>query len=70
MITNTAGEHRFEQLRIVGESAVWRDVLRKAKLVAATEATVLVVGESGTGKEIVARYIHRASLGAEDRSWH
>jgi DNA-binding NtrC family response regulator len=45
----------------LGQSAEWKDVLRKATQVAATEATVLLQGESGTGKEVVARYIHRAS---------
>ena len=46
---------------IVGESAEWRGVLRKATQVASTETTVLVTGESGTGKEVVARFIHTAS---------
>jgi transcriptional regulator with PAS, ATPase and Fis domain len=46
---------------VVGCSAAWRDVLRQATLVAATQATVFLQGESGTGKEVVARYIHRAS---------
>jgi transcriptional regulator with PAS, ATPase and Fis domain len=46
---------------IVGQSAEWIDVLKKATLVAATEATVLLSGESGTGKEVVARFIHRVS---------
>jgi DNA-binding NtrC family response regulator len=45
----------------LGQSAEWKDVLRKATQVAATEATVLLQGESGTGKEVVARFIHRAS---------
>jgi DNA-binding NtrC family response regulator len=49
------------QLRVVGESVEWRDVLRKAAQVSATDTTVLVTGESGTGKEIVARFIHAAS---------
>ena len=49
------------QIRVVGESAEWRDVLKKATQVAETDTTVLVSGESGTGKEVVARYIHRAS---------
>ena len=44
-----------------GQSAEWKDVLRKATQVAGTEATVLLQGESGTGKEVVARFIHRAS---------
>jgi DNA-binding NtrC family response regulator len=47
--------------RIVGHSPEWRDVLRKATQVAATETTVLLTGESGTGKEVIARFIHRAS---------
>jgi transcriptional regulator with GAF, ATPase, and Fis domain len=48
-------------VRVVGQSAEWRDVLKKATQVAETDTTVLVTGESGTGKEVVARYIHRAS---------
>jgi two-component system response regulator AtoC len=47
--------------RIVGESAEWKDVLKKATQVAATDTTVLLTGESGTGKEVVARFIYRAS---------
>jgi transcriptional regulator with GAF, ATPase, and Fis domain len=46
---------------VVGQSAAWRDVLKKATQVAATETTTLLQGESGTGKEVVARWIHRHS---------
>jgi len=49
------------EIRVVGRSAEWMDVLKKAAQVAETETTVLVSGESGTGKEVVARFIHRAS---------
>ena len=49
------------RLQVVGESAEWRGVLRKATQVAPTDTTVLVTGESGTGKEVVARFIHAAS---------
>jgi transcriptional regulator with GAF, ATPase, and Fis domain len=48
-------------LRVVGQSVEWRDVLKKATQVAATDTTVLLTGESGTGKEVVARFIYRAS---------
>lgn len=47
--------------RVVGQSAEWLDVLKKATQVAATDTTVLLTGESGTGKEVVARFVHRAS---------
>jgi transcriptional regulator with PAS, ATPase and Fis domain len=46
---------------IVGESAAWRTVLKRAAQVAATETTVCLHGESGTGKEVVARHLHRLS---------
>jgi len=49
------------QARVIGQSAEWLDVLKKATQVAATDTTVLVSGDSGTGKEVVARFIHRAS---------
>jgi transcriptional regulator with PAS, ATPase and Fis domain len=46
---------------IVGESPAWRNVLKRATQVAATETTVCLHGESGTGKEVVARHLHRLS---------
>ena len=36
-------------------------ILAEAKLVAGTDATVLIQGESGTGKEVLASAVHRAS---------
>jgi transcriptional regulator with PAS, ATPase and Fis domain len=45
----------------VGTSPAWREVIRRATQVAATEATTCLQGESGTGKEVIARFIHQRS---------
>src|ERR1700741_2848249 len=45
----------------VGASDAWREVIRRAAQVAATEATTCLQGESGTGKEVIARFIHQLS---------
>src|SRR6185295_5102327 len=45
----------------VGISDAWREVIRRATQVAASEATTCLQGESGTGKEVIARYIHQRS---------
>src|SRR5688572_24151147 len=45
----------------VGKSHAWREVIRRATQVAATEATTCLQGESGTGKEVIARFIHQRS---------
>jgi transcriptional regulator with PAS, ATPase and Fis domain len=45
----------------IGTSPAWREVIKRATRVAATEATTCLQGESGTGKEVVARFIHRRS---------
>ncbi|MEO8009103.1 MAG: sigma 54-interacting transcriptional regulator [Betaproteobacteria bacterium] len=46
---------------IITRSLAVESILGKAKLVAGSDASVLVRGESGTGKELLARAIHRAS---------
>jgi two-component system response regulator GlrR len=46
---------------IVTASPQMEDLLRQARLVAQSEASVLIVGASGTGKELLARAIHEAS---------
>jgi len=46
---------------IIGNSAALRGVLRLVRVVAPTEATVLIQGETGTGKELIAEAIHKCS---------
>ena len=50
---------------LVGTSSALQAVLRRVRMVAATEATVLVTGETGTGKELVARAVHHWSARAK-----
>jgi formate hydrogenlyase transcriptional activator len=47
--------------RIVGNSAALRLVLGLVRVVAPTDATVLINGETGTGKELIAEAIHKCS---------
>jgi two-component system response regulator GlrR len=46
---------------IITRNQALKEILAQAKMVAATDARVLITGESGTGKELLARGIHRAS---------
>ncbi len=48
-------------MRLIGETPEFQSVLRAAQIVAATDASVLLLGESGTGKELLARAIHEDS---------
>jgi two-component system response regulator GlrR len=55
------GEAEAWRAAIVSRSTRMAEVLAEARLVAASDASVLIRGESGTGKELVARAIHLAS---------
>ena len=46
---------------IIGTSEKMRKIFEMVKIVAASDATVLVRGETGTGKELIARAIHMNS---------
>ena len=46
---------------IIGQGKAWRWIIGQVEIVAATEATVLVLGETGTGKELIAQEIHQRS---------
>ena len=56
----------FEE--IIGESPALKDVLDQVAIVAASDATVLILGETGTGKGLIARAIHNTSK-RRDRSF-
>ena len=59
LIEEIKSEHNFEEM--VGASPAFRTLIDKVRMVAPTDATVLITGESGTGKELVARAIHSRS---------
>lgn len=46
---------------IVGSSPAILQIIEKIKVVASTDANVMIYGESGTGKELIARAIHQSS---------
>jgi two-component system response regulator GlrR len=63
-VSGSRGEQTGEtdwRAEIITRSLALESILGKAKLVAGSDASVLVRGESGTGKELLARAIHRAS---------
>jgi two-component system nitrogen regulation response regulator NtrX len=47
--------------RMIGVSDAFLGVVEQARMVARSDARVLLMGESGTGKELLAAYIHRES---------
>ena len=51
--------------QIITRNQDMKEILNQAKMVAATDARVLINGESGTGKELLAQAIHNASPRAD-----
>lgn len=51
----------YEELGLIGESEVMKDIFSKIEKVAPTDANILILGENGTGKDLIARAIHQAS---------
>lgn len=52
---------RFSFDSLIGNSPKMVNTVKRAKLVAGSESTILISGESGTGKELFARAIHNFS---------
>ncbi|HEX5801503.1 MAG TPA: sigma 54-interacting transcriptional regulator [Azospira sp.] len=57
---NASGDEAWRE-EIVCRSKCMVELLEETRLVAASDASVLIHGESGSGKELLARAIHRAS---------
>jgi DNA-binding NtrC family response regulator len=49
----------------IGDSAVMREFLARARKAAASSSTVLILGETGTGKDVIARHIQSTGPRAE-----
>lgn len=47
---------------LIGSSPAMREVFRKIKLYAVTDASVVITGETGCGKELVASALHQQSM--------
>ncbi|OGV76098.1 MAG: two-component system response regulator GlrR [Methylotenera sp. RIFCSPLOWO2_02_FULL_45_14] len=62
MQQNDVAEHNNTwRANILTRSPVMENLLRQAKMVADTDASVFIQGESGSGKELLARAIHNSS---------
>ncbi|MBK1718435.1 sigma 54-interacting transcriptional regulator [Thiocystis violacea] len=54
------------KIEMIGNSPAFARLLNAARMVAATDASLLLLGESGSGKATLAREIHAASPGRAD----
>ena len=46
---------------MIHKSDCMRDIIKKARMFAKTDSTILIIGETGTGKEVMAQSIHNLS---------
>lgn len=51
--------------RLIGQAPNFEHLLRSARMVAATDVTVLIIGETGTGKEVLATALQQQSPRAQ-----
>ena len=58
---NLLKEKNKKKYQITGASPAIQSVMEQVRIVAPTDAWVLISGENGTGKELIARTIHRMS---------
>jgi two-component system response regulator FlrC len=56
-----AGDAPAFEKPIIGQNPKLLQLMDRARSVASSKATVLILGESGTGKEVFARFIHQES---------
>jgi two-component system response regulator GlrR len=56
-----AGQETAWQTAIISRSSRMAEMLAEARMVAKTDASVMLRGDSGTGKELLAQAIHQAS---------
>ncbi len=54
-------EKEENKYKIIGHSKAIKELIDQIRMVAPTDACVLITGENGTGKELVAHNIHRLS---------
>jgi two-component system response regulator GlrR len=64
-VSGTADVNDDWAAEIITRNQKLKEILAQAKMVAATDARVLITGQSGTGKELFAQAIHRASPRAD-----
>ncbi len=63
--TNRKTQSRYEAPVFISQSPAMTDILSKIRMIANSQASVLITGESGTGKEVIANLIHHYGNNAE-----